>query len=498
MKRRASGVLLHPTSLPGPYGIGDVGPGARGFLQWLDAAGQRIWQVLPLNPVDHAGCPYASPSAFASEPLLLSIDDLVDDRLLRSAEKPYAPDRAGRVDWAGVRARKGAALRLAADRLRTEVDLRAWAQTQPELATWATYKALADELGAPWPVWPEALRDRAPDALAAAADRLAGPIERELALQWLFDRQWDRLRTEAKGRGIALWGDVPIFVGLACADPWSAPWRWRLDGDRRPVVVSGVPPDAFSVDGQLWGHPLYDEEAHRREGFTWWIARMRRVLTQVDRVRIDHFRGFEAVWEVAAHATDARGGRWIPGPGRPLLDALRAAFGDPRTGEMPFVAEDLGVITDDVKALRDAYHLPGMVILQFAFNGDALDRGRHDHGYLPHNHRPHQVCYTGTHDNDTALGWYRGTDEGTRGHVREYLAASDDDQPWALVRAALRSVCDTVVVPIQDLLGKGSEARVNVPGRVDGNWSWRMDDEPLSLSLAGRVAHEVLLSGRSR
>jgi 4-alpha-glucanotransferase len=490
MERRA-GILLHPSSLPGPYGVGDLGPAAREWLGWLSAAGQRIWQFLPLSPVDHAGSPYASPSAFAHEPLLLSIDDLVADGWLSSKHKPYARGSRGIVDWPAVRAEKTPALTEAANAVRAQVDLARWSADHPELATWALYQAIHDELGVRWADWPVPLRDRHPDALAEARDRLAPAIDRELALQWLFDQQWERLHAEARRRGIELWGDVPIFVSYDSADPWARPHLWRLDADRRPVVVSGVPPDAFSADGQLWGHPLYDEDAHRAEQHAWWIARFRRALSAADRVRIDHFRGMEAVWEVPAGDTDAKGGRWIPGPGRPLLDAVRAVF-----PQMPFVAEDLGVITDDVRALRDAFGLPGMVILQFAFSGDALDLRRHHHPYLPHAHRAGQVCYTGTHDNDTVLGWYRSADEGTRDHVRRYLSATDADAPGALIRSAWRSVCDTAVVPLQDLLELGSEARMNVPGRAEGNWSWRMPGDALQLALAKRLHAEAEISGR--
>lgn len=494
VRDRRAGVLVHPTALPGPYGVGDVGPAARALLAWLEAAGQRVWQMLPLHPVHPSGSPYASPSAFAGEPLLLSIDDLVSERLLLTTEKPYgAGGGRGWVDWDEVRVRKGAALRIAADRLRAEVDVVQWAEERPELQDWAMFLALASELGPDWSTWPEALRDRDPAVLSSARDRLADEVERALALQWLFDLQWSRLREEAHGRGIELWGDVPIFVSLASADVWAAPQRWRLGPDRRPTVVSGVPPDAFSAEGQLWGHPLYDEAVHAAEGYAWWVARLRRVLGWVDRVRIDHFRGFEAVWEIPADASDARRGRWVPGAGAPLLDALHQAF-----PTMPFVAEDLGIITDDVRALRDRYALPGMVILQFAFSGDPRSRWRHHHPYLPHNHRPNQVCFTGTHDNDTILGWYRGTDEGTRDHVRGYLGVPDTEAAWAVMRAAWRSPCDTAIVPIQDLLGRGSEARFNVPGRSEGNWSWRIDQDPLPLGLAGGIAREVTLSGRDR
>lgn len=489
---RRAGVLLHPSSLPGPYGVGEIGPAARELLAWLDASEQRIWQVLPLGPVDDEGCPYASPSAFAHEALLLSIDDLADEGLLKASEKPYAQGPRDVVDWRAVRERKRPALALAADRVRGDAGLARYEADHPRLASWALYRAIGLEQRRGWPEWPAALRDRDPRALADARDRLAAEVERELALQWLFDRQWGRLRDEARGRGIELWGDVPIFVGWMCCDVWEKPALWRLDAERRPTVVSGVPPDAFSEQGQLWGHPLYDEEAHRAEGHAWWVDRMRRTLGAVDRVRIDHFRGIEGVWEIPAGAADARQGRWVPGARHGLMDALRTAF-----PHLPFVAEDLGVITDEVRAIRDGYGLPGMVILQFAFNGDAKAPGRDDHPYLPHRHLRDQVCYTGTHDNDTAVGWFRGTDEGTREHARRYLAARDEDWPWPLLRAAWRSVCDRAIVPMQDLLGLGSEARTNVPGVLGRNWAWRMPAEALSIGLADRIEAEVRLSGRA-
>lgn len=493
MTRRA-GVLLHPSSLPGPFGVGEIGPAARELLAWLEAADQRVWQVLPLNPVDDEGCPYASPSAFAREPLLLSCDDLCEDGWLKSAEKPYAPGRPGTVDWRGVRERKTPALLTAADRVRGSIDLAAYERQQPEIAAYALYRAIDAEQQKGWPWWPQPLRDRDPDALASARDRLSVSVERELALQWLFDTQWERLRTEARIRGIELWGDVPIFVGWVSSDVWERPHLWRLDADRNPVAVSGVPPDAFSENGQLWGHPMYDEDAHRAEGHAWWLARMERTLRSVDRVRIDHFRGIEAVWESPAGAQDARGGRWIPGPGVPLMEALRSRF-----PTMPFVAEDLGVITDEVRAIRDAYGLPGMVILQFAFGGDPADPQRSQHPYLPHNHRPNQVCFTGTHDNDTLAGWYSTAHDAERDHVRRYLGATDRDLPWSLLREAWRSVANTTIVPMQDLLGLGSDARMNIPGVTGGgNWSWRMRHESLSLVLAQRVAEQVRLFGRGR
>ncbi len=490
--RRRAGILLHPSSLPGPFGIGEIGPAARSWLAWLDAAGQRIWQILPLTVVDGDGCPYASPTTFAHEPLLLSLDDLVEDGWLLHGEKVYAPQRSGPVDWREVRDRKGPALRAAADRVRSGVDLEAWVASHPsgeELRTWAAFRAIAREHGPTWTRWPEPLRHRDPAALASVIDQQRAHHDRELALQWLFDLQWRRLREEAERRGIELWGDVPIFVNLESADVWRRPHLWRLDAQGEPIAISGVPPDAFSAEGQLWGHPLYAEEAHRSEGHAWWIARMRRELQGTHRVRIDHFRGFESVWEVPAHTRDARLGRWVPGAGAPLLEALLAAC-PPVEGAPPFVAEDLGVVTDEVRVLRDQFGLPGMVILQFAFGAGA------DHPYLPHHHRPNQVCYTGTHDNDTAVGYWRAADEGTRDHARRYLAVPDNEWPWAVVRAAWRSVCDTAIVPIQDVLGLGSEARMNVPGVARGNWTFRMAPEATTITLAHALAEQARLSGR--
>lgn len=501
---RRAGVLLHPSSLPGPYGVGDLGPAAREFLAWLDASRQRIWQVLPLTPVDGHGCPYASPSSFAAEPLLLSVDDLVTDGWLHSHEKPYAPSPTGPVDWAQVRERKGGALRLAADRVVAAVDVSAWAAGQPELRTWALYRALTREYGPDFTAWPEAVRRRDVGALAREEDRGQQVIRRELALQWLFAQQWARLRADAAHRGIELWGDVPIFVSGSSADVWAHPELFRLDDRGRPTMISGVPPDAFSTEGQLWGHPLYDEAAHRAQGHAWWIARIGKALEFVDRVRIDHFRGFEAVWEVSADAKDAKGGRWTPGAGAPLLDALKARFGRHRADgsvELPFVAEDLGVITDEVRALRDAYGLPGMVILQFAFGPEQFQTGNHP--YLPHFHRPNQVCYTGTHDNDTAVGFFWGSDDATRHHVRRWFGPfqehGDDPAawPWPMIRAAWRSVADTAIVPLQDLLSLGGEARMNVPGKVEGNWQWRATPERMTIARAHYVAEELRLAGRA-
>ncbi len=487
---RRAGILLHPTSLPGPYGMGDIGPSARQFLEWLDAAGQHVWQLLPLVPVGGTGSPYSSPSAFARNPLLLSLDDLAKDGWLSHAERPWATGDRYRVDYDDVIRRKQPALTLAADRVRGAVDLGAWAAERAWVADWALNRAIAVEHGADWRHWPEPLRDRHPEALAEARDRHHAAHDRTIALQWLFAQQWARLRAEAQRRGVALWGDIPIFVSGDSCDVWAHRDLFRLDGLGFPEAVSGVPPDAFSALGQLWGHPLFAVPAHRATGHAWWVARIASLLELVDAVRIDHFRGLDQVWEVPAGAADAREGQWVDSFGPPLLDALAEALGD-----VPLIAEDLGIITPEVHALRDRYELPGMAILQFAFAGLDDDPAAAN-PYLPHNHRRDLVVYTGTHDNDTTLGWYASAPEAVREHVRRYLGSDGRDLPTDLLRAAYRSVADTVILPMQDALGLDGRARMNVPGEADGNWSWRMGAEAMNLTLARKLRLEAALSAR--
>ncbi len=484
---RRGGLLVHPTSLPGPYGIGDIGPATRELLGWMDAAELRVWQVLPLTPVDPFGSPYASASAFAWEPLLLSIDDLVEDEWLLARERPFATGRSNRVDWPAVRQHKTAALALAAGRVAAQVDLEAFAEAHPQIATYALYRALEREHQAGWAAWPAPLRNRDPEAVEQAQSRLGAAVSRSLALQWLFVQQWTRVREEAASRGIEVWGDVPFFVGYDSAEVWAEPSLWRLDDDLAPKVVSGVPPDRFSDTGQRWGHPLYAESVHKRRKHAWWLDRLARALDAYDRVRIDHFRGLHEVWEIPAEAEDATSGAWVAGPGRPLLKAMAKRF-----PTMPFVAENLGVITPEVEALRRDFGLPGMAILQFAFGGEA------DNPYLPHAHGRDTVVFTGTHDNDTTLGWFTSAPDGERDHLRRYLACGDRDMPWALTRAAWRSVADTAILPLQDVLGLGGDARLNLPGTTEGNWGWRAGLGAFSLSLARGVADEIRLSGRAR
>lgn len=484
---RRAGLLLHPTSLPSPYGAGDIGPGARDWLAWCEAAGVGIWQVLPLNPIDGYGCPYASPSAFAREPLLLSLDDLETDGWLTHGEKAYLGGDPWRVDWRAVQEARAKPLATAAARIAATVDLSSFELPNPWVTDWALYAAMRATFNDAWGGWPDALRQRDPDALAQFRDQHAAQVQHHIALQWVFDQQWTRLRVEAHRRGVQLWGDVPFFVSGDSADVWSHRDLFRVGDYGEPEAVTGVPPDAFSPTGQRWGHPHFNEAAHAAQAYAWWRARAQATLKLVDVLRLDHFRGLAGVWEIPTADATAENGRWIAGPGAPLLDALRDQLGG-----LPFVAEDLGVITPDVRALRDDYGMPGMAILQFAFgNGQAND-------YLPHHHRANQVVYTGTHDNDTVLGWYRSASPSEQDWARRYLAVHPADVTWGVIRAALRSVANTAIVPMQDILVLGSEGRMNVPGVEHGNWAWRLGREALNLPLARKLREQLLLSDRIR
>ncbi len=486
---RASGLLLHPTSLPGPGPCGDLGAGAHGFVDFLAEAGQRLWQVLPLGPTGHGDSPYQSFSAFAGNPLLVSTERLVEEGLLARGEVPPAPPPGPACDYGAAheRARRlGPMLArgLAGHRLRD--DFEAFRRGTPWLDDFTLYLALREAHGhAPWPRWPEALRAREPAALAEARRSLAGALEAHAALQWAFDRQWCALRAHARARGVALLGDAPIFVAHDSTDVWAQRELFDLDAGGAPRVVAGVPPDYFSATGQLWGNPLYRWEAHAATGFAWWRARAAALLRWLDLVRLDHFIGFVRHWEVPAGGADARAGRWRPGPGEPLFRALERELGG-----LPFVAEDLGETGPDVEALRDRLGLPGMRVLQFAFTGEP------DHPFLPHRHPAHAVVYTGTHDNDTTLGWWRGLDEATRLRVRAALGGSAGDVAWDLLRFGLASPADTFVAPVQDVLSLGSEARLNTPGVAAGNWTWRLVAGQLTPGLAARLREATRAAGR--
>ncbi len=483
--RRRSGVLLHPSSLPGRFPVGDLGPAAEGFLDRLAAAGQRVWQVLPLGPTGLGDSPYGALSAFAGNPILISPERLVEDGLLEAGELGEPCPGSDRADFGAAREIKAALLRTAFERFEQGrvpalvEEATAWA-TAPEIARWlddwTLFAALRSAHGLrPWQEWPAPLRRRDAGALAAARGELAAHLRFHAFLQFLFDRQWLALKRAANTRGIDLFGDLPIYLAPDAVDVWAGPELFELDGEGRSTAVAGVPPDYFSADGQLWGNPLYRWPRMAEDGYAWWVERLRANLRWFDLLRLDHFRGFAAYWEVPADAPTAREGRWAEGPGTRLFAALAAAL-----GPLPLVAEDLGVITDDVVALRRAFDLPGMAILQFGFEDGTSS-------FQPHRLEPHCVVYSGTHDNDTTPGWFAATSDATRQRVLDYLGCSVDEAPWAVVRAALTSVAELAIVPAQDLLGLGTEARLNTPGIASGNWAWRLRAGRFDDRLAARL-----------
>lgn len=494
MKReRASGILCHPTSLPGPSGIGDLGQGCDLLLDFLERAGQTIWQVLPLVPTGYGDSPYQPFSVFAGNPLLIDLEQLVQWGLLAPDEaRPKPPLPEDYVDYGAVIAFKDRALRTA---------FRAFASSPSDLGTefeaftrehaawledYALFMALKRHYNwAPWTSWERAIARHEPEAVAVWHERLAEEVAYQRFVQFLFEKQWQRVREQAHQRGIRIMGDMPIFVGHDSADVWSNQSLFELDEDGHPIAVAGVPPDYFSPTGQLWGNPLYRWEAMRQDGYAWWIARLRRALAQTDIVRIDHFRGFAAYWRVPAGEETAICGEWVPGPGEDFFRTVREAL-----GSLPIVAEDLGLITEDVIALRKAFQLPGMRVLQFAFDSDASNE------HLPHNHSKDCLVYTGTHDNDTTMGWYQTRDPLTQHKVRLYTGSDGRDIHWHLIRLAMTSVADYAIIPLQDVLGLGSEARFNTPGRPYGNWAWRFRGEALQGALADALKDLALVSGR--
>lgn len=488
-QQRASGILLHPTSLPGPYGIGELGDEARRFLRFLLDAGQTLWQVLPLGPTSYGDSPYQSFSAFAGNPLLISTDHLLRDGLLEPgdlADLPAFP--AGRIDFGPVIEYKQQLLRRAYARFRARggnAALRDW--HAPWLDDYALFMALKDAHdGSVWNAWEPALVRRDPATLAAARTEHADAIDFYRFAQYRFFRDWSALKRAANERGVRLIGDLPIFVAFDSADVWANQGLFFLDAGARPTVVAGVPPDYFSATGQLWGNPLYRWDAMARDGYRWWIERLRTALAIFDLARIDHFRGFEAYWAIPADEATAVNGRWVEGPGAPFFEAVRAAL-----GELPIIAEDLGLITPEVLALRDRFGLPGMKVLQFAPSGP-------DNAYLPHHYEQNCVVYTGTHDNDTTRGWWATASRAERAFVRRYLGHRTGGTTIArdLSRLALASVAHTAIVPLQDLLNLGSEARMNIPGTQGGNWSWRYAPGALTSQLARELRDLTTLYSR--
>jgi len=484
---RAAGILLHPTSLPGPNGIGDLGPEAHRFLDLLAESGMKIWQVLPLGPTGYGDSPYQCFSAFAGNPLLV-----------------YTPGEAGafpadRVDFERVIPHKRSQLRAALDRFTPDDAYVSFVEgARWWLDDYALFMALKEAHGGvAWTDWATGAAQRDPAALAEWTERLAEPIDRIHREQYFFFTQFEALKKGAADRGIQLMGDLPIYVAHDSADVWANRSLFKLKDDGRLLVQAGVPPDYFSATGQLWGNPIYDWEALHAQGYAWWIRRMRAAFAMFDLVRIDHFRGFEAYWEVPGDSATAVNGRWAPGPGAALFDAIASAL-----GPLPIVAENLGLITPAVEALREQFDFPGMSILQFAFGGDGQASE-----FKPHNFPRERVVYTGTHDNDTTVGWWSSTGAGDstrsaddvareKSYAKRYLATDGSEMHWVLIRTALASVANTVLVPMQDVLGLGSEARMNLPGRQSGNWGFRFSWEQVTPAISRRLRELVTLYDR--
>jgi 4-alpha-glucanotransferase len=492
LKKRKCGVLLHPTSLPGPDAIGTLGTDARRFIDLLSAMGMSYWQVLPLNPPACGNSPYSAFSAFGGNPLLIDLEQLVEagdlSHLLWSA--PYPEHRVDfgvvyqtkieRLYQAGLNfLRHGSALRRR--------DFEQFCATTAWLPDFALFMALKCRYkGVSWHLWPREVASPTADMLQTLTRELEQEIAVQNYLQWQFAQQWKQLRAYANQRGIAVIGDIPIFVGYDSVDVWRQRELFLLDERGRPTVVVGVPPDYFSASGQLWGNPAYNWEYIEQQGYQWWVARFRAMFELFDVVRVDHFRGFEAAWYVPADEKTAEHGAWVKGPGERLFDAVQTAL-----GALPIIAEDLGVITPEVIALRDRYDFPGMKILQFAFDTKLDDRD------LPHNHLKNGVVYTGTHDNDTTKGWSATRSAAELREMKTYLGTTGDDCVGDLIRAALMSVATTAIIPLQDLLRLGSEARMNIPGTPFGNWEWRFCWDMLPQNLSASVRAQLERYGRT-
>ncbi|XP_004302227.1 PREDICTED: 4-alpha-glucanotransferase, chloroplastic/amyloplastic [Fragaria vesca subsp. vesca] len=475
-ERRRAGVLLHPTSFRGPHGIGDLGEEAFRFIDWLHDAGFSLWQVLPLVPpgrkANEEGSPYSGQDANCGNTLLISLDELVKDGLLTKEELPNPVD-AERVNYAAVAEMKDPLITKAAERLiMSEGDLKSQLEDfrrDPNISCWledaAYFAAIDSSLDAfSWYEWPEPLKDRHLAALEDIYQRKEHFINLFIAEQFLFQRQWQRVRKYAQLKGISIMGDMPIYVGYHSADVWANRKHFLLNRKGYPLLVSGVPPDAFSETGQLWGSPLYDWKAMEKEGFSWWIRRIRRAQNIYDAFRIDHFRGLAGFWAVPSEAKVAMVGKWKAGPGKSFFDAIFRAV-----GKTNIIAEDLGVITEDVIQLRKSIGAPGMAVLQFGFGSDAANP------HLPHNHERNQVVYTGTHDNDTIRGWWDVLPQKEKSNVLKYLSIHEEEGiSWAMIKGALSSVAQTAIMPMQDILRLGSSARMNIPATQFGNWGWRM------------------------
>lgn len=478
---RASGILMPVSSLPGPWGIGTLGKEARQFVDFLAAAGQRYWQILPIGPTGYGDSPYQSFSAFAANPYFIDPGLLVEEGLLskEEASAPFWGADPCRVDYGALWQARGLLLQKAAARLDPKdpafaafcADARDW------LDDYALFMALKEENGhESWLCWPRKMRLREPAALADAQERLAGRIFYWKAVQYLFFGQWRSLKAYAAQNGVQIIGDIPIYVSADSSDVWASPGLFQLDGEGRPTEVAGCPPDAFAAGGQVWGNPLYNWQAHAADGYAWWLRRLGHAGRVYDLLRIDHFRGLESYFAIPAGQDTAAGGHWCKGPGLDFIRTVRAAL-----PQLSIIAEDLGYLTDEVRALRHASGFAGMKVLQFAF--DSREPG----DYLPHNYRQNSVVYTGTHDNIPTAAWQTQAGPEDVAAARAYMAAAEEDLAPAFIRTALASVCDTAIIPMQDWLGLGADARMNTPSRLDGNWQWRMAPGAAGEGLAERI-----------
>lgn len=491
---RSSGVLLHPTSLPGRYGIGDLGDMAYRFVDWLEANGQSIWQMLPLGPTSYGDSPYQTLSAFAGNPNLISLDKLVEDGFLQADDlREVPPFPNDHVDYGWIIPYHHEKLRMAYQGFKRSANAdqkHAFENWCADHAFWledfALFMALKNYHGGrPWVEWAEGVALSQPAELKKAREQFAEPIAEQRFRQWIFFKQWYALKYYANRKGIRLFGDMPIFVAHDSADVWSNRGEYYLDEKGQPIVIAGVPPDYFSPTGQRWGNPLYRWDVMQGDGYTWWISRFRAILSLVDYIRVDHFRGFEAYWEIPATEETAIKGEWKPGPGMDFFHKVKAALGD-----LPIIAEDLGVITEGVERLRDDFGLPGMKVLQFAWSEPK-------NVFLPHNHSLNSIVYTGTHDNNTTIGWWLSeADDGVRSFMREYIGHDPHEINWEMVRIAMQSPAHTAIFPMQDILNLGAEARMNTPGKQGGNWTWRFTSAGFDHPGKDRLAHLTWLSMR--
>ena len=490
---RSAGILLHPTSLPGPYGIGDLGPRAYQWIDFLEKSGTGLWQVLPLGPTGFGDSPYQTFSAFAGNPYLVSPELLLQEGLLHANDLTNLPEfSSAAVEYGSVIWWKLDTLHRSFNHYlqagqKIQQDLDAFCcQESAWLDDYALFMALKEfQGGKPWTAWPPHYRDRSPKALASFLKEQDYAIRRQKYFQFLFYKQWSALRQHANQKGIRIIGDIPIFIAHDSVDAWAKRELLNLDDQGNPTVVAGVPPDYFSETGQLWGNPLYRWEVHGRDGYRWWLDRLQAVFSMVDIVRLDHFRGFADYWEIPAGEDTAIQGRWVDGPGADFLSRVENEFGG-----LPIIAEDLGEISPQVYNLRDQFGLPGMKILVFAFDSGEANE------FLPHHYSENCVVYTGTHDNDTAVGWFKRINEDERGFALNYLDSSGEEISWDLIRAAWDSRAVYALAPLQDLLGLDNSARMNYPGNPQGNWSWRFEKDSLTENLIDRLLELNRRSGR--